>query len=355
MSSSSRKTPLQHTEEENDPIVVPPPPPLITTRMRRGLTPYLPPPVVVAIRDTIDPTLEQYVGPEASMTLLLTLLVSFVLWKLLSWMTQQHTTTSSTTLGALQDDEEEDGIPDLFSSDTTTTTTKYEETIVLCGPCQAGKTSLFYTLLYPADPENWSTAAISTVSTLKPNAGIWYSTTTTNDDADLTHSFRLLDTPGHWSPTKLLQTLGAAAASAQSSYIWVVVLDATQPVTATVDYLYAILLLLLPVDKPKKLLVVCTKSDSYKAKNIRRLKLQIRKELERLEESSSSSLKNTNNHGDGPAAAAEHNNHNTKNWEEVLTTHVEFVSTSMVVVEGKESPSSSSSFQNELVSFLQRR
>ena len=78
-------------EEDTNPPHPPPsqetpsPPPIKTdgrTILRKGLTPYLPPPVVKAMND-LDPVLEPYVGPEASITLASTLLFGFLLLRLL--------------------------------------------------------------------------------------------------------------------------------------------------------------------------------------------------------------------------------------------------------------------------------
>jgi len=231
----------------------------------------------------IDPKLEPFLGPEASITVLGTLLVALLVWKLVSMVLGQ----SSSAGGAIQDDQEDDAIVEY--DDVT-----YDGTALLCGPPLTGKTSLFYTLVYPTTP------ALHTVSSIKPNTGF-----VTHKDE---RTWRYLDTPGHWSPQKLVSTVLTASNTSRVDRI-VLVLDATQPVSKAVDYLYEIL-----KSKPSSsippILLACHKSKAPKAKNVRRIKLQVRNELERL--------------GKLDTTAAD-----GVDWDDVLSTQVGFTSTSV--------------------------
>ena len=97
------------------------------TRLRLQITPYLPPPVVVAIK-TLDPKLEPLLGPEASVTLLGTVIIGLLLWKVLSMIFGD---SSATRRGAIQDEEEDDAIVDYKDI-------SYDGTVLFCGPSLAG-------------------------------------------------------------------------------------------------------------------------------------------------------------------------------------------------------------------------
>jgi hypothetical protein len=251
------------------------------TRLRQKITPYLPPPVVAAMQQ-VDPQLEPVLGPEASITIMGTLMVALLVWKLLSLVMGR----SSTTSGAIQDEQEDDAIVDYDD-------VNYDGTVLLCGPPLAGKTSIFYTLVYPTCP------LFQTVSSIKPNTGF-----VTKDD----RVWRYLDTPGHWSPQKLVSTVLTGSSSSVDRIV--LVLDSTQPVSKSVDFLYGLLQHFRSKGSKPPILVACHKSKASKAKNVRRLKLQVRNELERLEKLM-----------DAEAAPVD--------WDDVLSSQVGFVSTSV--------------------------
>jgi signal recognition particle receptor subunit beta len=250
--------------------------PLFRTTIRQKITPYLPPPVVVAMRQ-IDPQLEPYIGPEPTVTLLGSLLLAVFLWKLFG-----------TTLGrkgkAIANMEEDDD-EDLPKDDR-----YFHATLLFCGPSLAGKTSLFYQLVHPSSsPTTTTTTRIRTVKSIKSHRDFWVV-------GDNQKTIRVLDTPGHWGPTKLMDTF----LKKETIDRIVLVVDSTQPVASAADYLYA--LLLLSLDRKIPIMVACHKSKSTKAKNFRRIKLQLRTELERL-----AKLDTTNNN-------------NNKDWDQLLQT-----------------------------------
>jgi signal recognition particle receptor subunit beta len=262
------------------------------TRLRRKVAPYLPPPVIAAMQQ-IDPQLEPILGPEASITIAGTLVVALLVWKLVSLVMGQ----SSTTSGAIQDEQEDDAIVDYGD-------VSYDGTVLLCGPPLAGKTSIFYSLVYPTAT---SSPSFQTVSSIKPNTGF-----VTKDE----RVWRYLDTPGHWSPQKLVSTALTGSSSSSVDRI-VLVLDSTQPVSKSVDFLYGLLRHFQSKggssNNTPSILVACHKTKASKAKNVRRLKLQVRNELERLE-------KLTIDTDDASPAV---------DWDDVLSSQVGFVSTSV--------------------------
>jgi signal recognition particle receptor subunit beta len=258
---------------------------MFQTTIRESITPYLPPPVIKAIRE-IDPRLEPFFGPDASVSILGSVLMAWCLFQIL---TKTIFSSGSSSLGggnkntAIQEDDRD---KDILPSDADTSR-PFDETILLCGPSLAGKTSLFYRLLQQHDGKE-RTTSVGTVRSIKSNTGFLECSPTADNAAGTT--LRILDTPGHWGPQKLLR-----AAPLQDVQRLVVVIDSTQPVASAADYLHAIL-----KTSSLNVLIACHKSDHPKAKNARRIKLQLRSELIRLSKLSQDS-------GDA-----------TDDWEEIL-------------------------------------
>lgn len=258
---------------------------LFQTTIRESIAPYLPPPVIKAIRE-IDPRLEPFFGPEASVSIFGSVFLSWCLFQIL---TKTIFSSGSSSLGggnkntAIQEDDRD---KDILPSDADTSR-PFDETILLCGPSLAGKTSLFYSLLQQHGGKERTNSA-GTVRSIKSNTGFLECTPTTDNAAGTT--LRILDTPGHWGPQKLLR-----AVPLQDVQRVVVVIDSTQPVASAADYLHAIL-----KTSNLNVLIACHKSDHPKAKNSRRIKLQLRSELIRLSKLSEDS-------GD-----------TTYDWEEIL-------------------------------------
>ena len=210
------------------------------TILREQVTPFLPPPLIRGIK-TVDTYLEPHVGSEASVSILLTLLVGWLLYILL-------TNCRRTTGRALVNDEQEVLEKQLEE--------RADSTVLLVGPQNAGKTRLFCHLVYNKDQE--------TVMSIQPNV-------------EIINGIRYLDWPGHFSS---LNDLKQMINSAKDLRI-VLVVDATQPVRSAADKLYQILQLI-KGRASTKIFVACHKKDIPKAKNERRIKIQLRTELERL-------------------------------------------------------------------------
>lgn len=243
------------------------------TKVREGITPFLPPPVIKAFRRA-DTELEPYVGPEGSVTVLSTLLVA---WLVLATMRLVSSRVFGT--GRALADEEEDTI---LSSKTAAASAaaNYDATVLLVGPSLSGKTRLFYRLCYGKTYSN-----MPTLMSLKANVAI--STPSVVEETgnhNSTESIRYMDWPGY-AP---LTDPALKSVLVPTTRI-VLVLDATQPVASAADILYQLLLTAFHLRKSKakgeattKILIACHKSDFPKAKNWRRIKIQMRTELERL-------------------------------------------------------------------------
>jgi signal recognition particle receptor subunit beta len=208
----------------------------VRTTVRRAILPFLPPPLVQGIRHA-DPLLAPYIGEEPSITILGSLLLAYFLYQLLR----------VATFGgkAIVDDEEEALAKELKQA-------KYSQTILLLGPPRAGKTRLFYQLCH--DVKDAKTAI-----SLRPNVGFKAET-------------RFMDYPGHLS----LAALPTDVLSSKPRIL--LLLDSTQPMATAAE----VMMQLLTTCKQPTVLVLCHQSDKAGAKNSKRVRLQLRTEVERL-------------------------------------------------------------------------
>jgi len=244
-------------EEQTDDDSPPPSSPrLLQTEIRETLSPYLPPPVLKAI-DRIDPQLEPYVGPEASISIIASLLLAWMVVSLIRFLSRRQT-------GRAIADEDDDHV---LSNVKTMVQEEFSHTVLLCGPRGAGKTRLFYQLCF-------HDSNIPTVQSIKANLGI-------------VNGIRYMDWPGH-APLNDAVLLPILKAQPRI----VLVLDATQPVASAADSLYQLLeFAKQQQQQPIRVFIACHKTDLPKAKNWRRVKIQMRTELERLLKA-----KSTDNH-----------------------------------------------------------
>ena len=231
-------------EEELD-IVVVNAEPLMQTKIREKVVPYLPPPVVKGWRQ-IDPILEPYLGPEPTVTLVGSILLGVLVWQVLKII------NSLSSGRAIVDDDDDHVISSSHKKQ------DYANTILLCGPSNAGKTRLFYHLCF-------GQTNVRTVTSLRANVEV--------SEAKV----RFMDYPGHASllSPQFLDILNSAPGI-------VLVLDTTQPVASVADVLYQLLAYAHEKQKVFDIFVACHKADAPNAKNWRRIKIQLRTELERL-------------------------------------------------------------------------
>lgn len=218
---------------------------LLQTRIRERVVPYLPPPVVKGWQQ-VDPILEPYLGPEPTVTFVGTLLLGVLVWQVLKIL-------SSLSSGRAIVDEDDDQV--ISSS---YKTKDYTATILLCGPPNSGKTRLFYHLCF-------GQTSVPTVTSLRANVEV------------SSNKIRFVDYAGHASlqSQQFLEVLNDARGI-------VLVLDTTQPVASVADVLYQLLTHADKTNKVFDIFVACHKIDAPNAKNWRRIKIQLRTELERL-------------------------------------------------------------------------
>lgn len=282
-------------------------PPTITawqTQIRQSLTPYLPPPVVTALHQ-LDGLLEPHVGPEASITLAGSFFLAWMVLSMVTWIARSAGVARGKRGRAIaeENDDEDDPARRLLLSSSGVPGMKdqqFQATVLLCGPVNAGKTCLFYELCH-------GESNLPTLMSLTANVGISSggnikkqsekSQDEDNDEEDCQTSIRYVDWPGHArldETDSVLQAVFSNAKLEQPLRI-VLVLDATQPVSAAADVLYQLLSLAHQHNKQRRsnkqnattttpwpILVACHKKDFPKAKNAKRVKIQIRTELERL-------------------------------------------------------------------------
>ena len=251
---------LPHSPPDIDEPVKRRGPKLWQTKAREAIVPYLPPPVIKAI-GRIDAQLEAVVGPEASVTMGSTLLAMYIVVIAVRFLTSRLAGQGRAIAG-----EDDDNV---LSNAATLQGESFDVTVLLCGPMGAGKTRLFYHLC--TDDKD-----MPTLTSLKANVGISARIVDRGD----TETVRYLDWPGH-----------APVDDAALDTVWkapldqvriVLVLDATQPVAAAASVLYQIWENAVTSQRHRKVLIACHKKDFPKAKNSRRVKIQMRTELERL-------------------------------------------------------------------------
>jgi hypothetical protein len=207
----------------------------------------------------IDPKLEPYVGPEGSLTIVSTLILSWLVFQIIRLLTSRVTGS-----GRAIADEDDDDV--LSGKEINKSDQAFGATVLLCGPPAAGKTRLFYQLCHDANN-------MPTVMSIKANVGF-------SQPVEGSKPVRYMDWPGHASLTDaaLLPVLKAQPRV-------VLVLDAMQPVAAAADVLYQLAAYAHSKKKQKPemmIFVACHKKDFPKAKKWQRCKIQIRTELERL-------------------------------------------------------------------------
>ena len=229
------------------------------TQTREFLVPYLPPPIIRAI-GSIDAQLKPSVGPEASVTLGSTLLAMWIALMFVRFLTRRLAGQGRAIAG-----EDEDSV----LSKAALRGEQFDVTVLLCGPPGGGKTRLFYHLCT-------GDTNVPTLTSLKANVGI----SAKNSDRGDRDAVRYLDWPGH-APLDDPALDGVWRAPNDNVRV-ILVLDATQPVSAAANTLYEIWELAVASKRPRTVLIACHKKDFPKAKNSKRVKIQLRTELERL-------------------------------------------------------------------------
>ena len=162
----------------------------------------------------------------------------------------------------------------------------FQETVVLCGASNSGKTALLHYLCNANGKENKAWDPPMTVTSLVANVGYvcpWEDASGNGVHGNMT--IRVIDYPGHPSLSSQLTTLLLPTVLSRLIFT----LDATQPVADGAAMLYQFILTHAQVrqswtklDKKLSILVVCTKTDILGSKNYKRMKIQLRNELDKL-------------------------------------------------------------------------
>jgi len=239
----------------------------LLTQLRSIISPYLPPPVLNLIHNIdTNAQINQFIQHEPSMKILVASLALYIL----------YITTSSLfsfegkrkAVKGLVDDEPEGHVLSNLSNDKL-----YQDSVILFGPCQSGKSVLFNTLVHGEKVE--------TVTSLKANV-------------EVMDGVRIVDYPGHITLSAKLPSLMIPDANGKKSSGAIralLVIDSTKPLSEAGGILYnSILTNSLFANEWKNakdgsfvhIMVVCNKSDATGSKNWRRVKIQLRSELEKL-------------------------------------------------------------------------
>lgn len=238
------------------------------TRVRETVSPYLPPPVLNAIKYQVDPALKPYMGPEGTVTLTATIFLAWFVTILLRLL------ASTLASGGRAVSEGDDEVMKSGKGKQRESAVNFSATVLLVGPSGAGKTRLFYCLCHGDDFGD-----LPTVSSLKANVDF----SAPGDNSGTSPSIRYMDWPGLVPITsdKALQTVIRSPTTRV-----VLVVDSTQPVAAAADYLDHLFSTNHSLQSKKhgkrSIVIACHKSDAKSAKNWRRIKIQLRNEMERL-------------------------------------------------------------------------
>ena len=269
----------------------PPPAHATLTQVKMRATKFLPPPVVTAMaafdaHPVIADNLAPLTSGEPSTAILLSVFVGFAILRLFRVLGLSNIIIGGRSLHVDEDEE--------YDVRVAGSTVAFDDTVALIGPCGAGKTRLFHALCYSqGNPQQGGPAVVSTVTSMKASAGYISVTDRDNNSADGNEAVRLIDYPGHPS----LRPKMAPVVSASTRIV--VAVDSTRPVADGAALLHSILTdsnvasgwrktlagrgTATPTAEKTPILVACTKSDVPKSKNWRRMKIQLRSELEKLE------------------------------------------------------------------------
>jgi len=245
-------------------------------------------------------SISNVVGEEASMVILSSCLAVLIILQLvkrvLSLTPRDRSSRRKRNTAIADDDDDLEG--DVLSMSTGVHSGKeaYGDTVVLMGPSGAGKTTMFYNLFLP------ESAVPFTVTSLKANSAVLQLTDGVSEKRPV--GVRIIDYPGHPSLSaqlpSLLQPPANGVRALSSTTRAVLVVDSTKPVNEAASILYNSVFCnktLLEAWQKRNtnngtkemlhIMVACNKSDAANAKNWRRIKIQLRSELENLRKVSS--------------------------------------------------------------------
>ena len=286
---------MANPQQDDDPTQI------VLRSARLSAAPYLPPPVLSAIHIT-DSYLHvnhasfssTYFHSEPSASILSAIFSAYVVLRLIQGLQYWWISTTKRSTAHLSG-EEDAVLSGLSQNNNKRTDDKYaqddvvpqfDETVVLCGASGAGKTALLHTLCNDSDgdsgkPPMTTTSLVANVAYMN----IKNDDNANEDSNNKATAVRLVDYPGHPSLSTKLTSLLLPDQTARVVFT----IDATKPVTDGVAILYKSIFTNNEIrtawkasGKTLSILIVCTKEDDKKAKNYKRMKIQIRNELDRL-------------------------------------------------------------------------
>ena len=273
---------------------------VVLTTVRRSLAPYLPPPVLKGLYNTDvyfhlnhnKIISHDQFEDEPSMAILSALFVAYIVLRSIQglWLTTTKRSTvhlsgeEDTVLAGLSVSKGSSSKKQVDGTEDETPT--FKETVVICGASNSGKTALLHSLCDNTE-NSTTTNPPMTVTSLSANIGYvvcpWEDANDNTNSGNMT--IRVIDYPGH--PSLLSQLTTLLLASATSRLVFTI--DTTQPVTEAASLMYQYILThsqvrqsWAKVSKTLEVLVVCTKTDAKGAKNYKRMKIQLRNELDKL-------------------------------------------------------------------------
>lgn len=277
----------------------------LLTQTRHIVSPYLPPPVLNAMKAIDVHPNAKMIGDEPSMTIITALLAIVCIGKGIRFLSFL---TSGKAVEGLDDDDAPEGhvLSDLdklksATSGGTKHETKgsysYDNSVILFGPSSTGKTCLFHTLLSSKKKTVGGKKKIpGTVMSLKANVSMLRKDDDNNNKSEKEY-IRLVDYPGHITLSSHLPSLLYPTTTSKTiaSVRGLLVVDSTKSVSDAAMLLYNTVLTNSPLlcawekeDEIFHIMVVCNKADASNARNWRRIKIQLRSELDKLKKISSS-------------------------------------------------------------------
>jgi len=273
---------------------------VVLTSVRKSLAPYLPPPVLKGLYNTDvyfhlnhnKIISHDQFEDEPSMALLSALFVAYIVLRSIQglWLTTTKRSTAhlsgegDTVLAGLSVSKGSSSKKQIDGTEDETPT--FKETVVICGASNSGKTALLHSLCDNTDNATTMNPPM-TVTSLSAIVGYvicpWEDANDKTNNGNMT--VRVIDYPGH--PSLLSQLTTLLLASATSRLVFTI--DTTQPVTEAASLMYQYILThsqvrqsWAKVSKTLEVLVVCTKTDAKGSKNYKRMKIQLRNELDKL-------------------------------------------------------------------------
>ena len=264
----------------------------ILTVIREYVTHFLPPPLVALIkRIDSDNTYADILGQEPAIKIFMASLALIIMMNILFAISRVRVHSKRKRHHAIVDHDStfEDSV--LSASCMGISQDKYGDSVILIGPSQSGKTFLFHKLLLTSDDEGRDSTEMvpQSVVSLRANIAIL-----SKDPLQTTSSLgiRLIDYPGH---VQLLSQLASLLQPEKMNTTRILlVIDSTKSVHEAANLIYRCLFsdpnLLKAWQKRYhsdendvlKVLVVCNRANDKDAKNWRRIKLQLKAELDHL-------------------------------------------------------------------------